>query len=186
MIVYISGGCKNGKSSYAEKIANSLKQKDRPFYYIATMIPCDIEDEERIKRHKIQREKFNFTTIDIKRNINELEKNCDLDGTFLIDSTTALLSNEMFLENGDFVEKSYEKVANDLIYIARKIKNVVLVSDYIFSDSINYDKYTKNYQKGLAFIDKKLAEESDVVIEVCYGNIIFYKGEEKFKDINIC
>lgn len=185
MIVYISGGCKNGKSSYAEKIANALKQKENPLYYIATMIPSDKEDEERIKRHKEQRKEFNFTTIELKRNINEIEKICDLDGTFLIDSTTALLSNEMFLEDGSFIENSYKKVANDLIYIVKKLKNVVIVSDYIFSDSINYDKYTENYKKGLGFIDKVLAKESDILIEVCYGNMIFYKGKEKFKDIKI-
>lgn len=183
MIVYISGGCKNGKSSFAEKIANSLKQKNKPLYYIATMIPSDSEDDERIKKHKKQRQEFNFETLEIKTNIKQIEKLCDCDATFLIDSTTALLSNEMFLKDGTFVKDSYKKVSDDLIYITKKLKNVVLVSDYIFSDSIIYDEYTENYKKGLAFIDKNVAKQSDVLIEVCYGNMIFYKG--KFEDLKL-
>lgn len=190
MIVYISGGCKNGKSSYAEKIANVLKEKDMPFYYIATMDCYDKEDEERIKEHKKQRQIFNFKTIEIKTNIKDLENIANLKGTFLIDSTTALLANEMFLKNEKTVFDVYKKVAKDLVYITKKMKNVVIVSDYIFSDSINYDKYTNNYKKGLAFIDNVFGLKSDVLIEVCYGNLIFYKGreklEEKIKDIGLC
>lgn len=186
MIVYISGGCKNGKSSYAEKIANNLREENKPFYYIATMISSDKEDEERIKRHIYQRKNFNFETVEIYKDIKNIEKVCNLEGTFLIDSTTALLANEMFLNNKQFIPNIYKKVAKDLIYIIKKMKNVVIVSDYIFSDSINYDEYTNQYRKGLAFIDKCCAAESDILIEVCYGNIIFYKGKEKLKDIKLC
>ena len=185
MIVYISGGCKNGKSGYAEKIANALKKEDKPFYYIATMLPYDLEDEERIKRHKEERKNFNFETIEIKRDIKQLEKLCNLEGTFLIDSVTALLSNEMFLPDGSFLENSFKKVSEDLIYIIKKLKNVVIVSDYIFSDSNIYDRYTEQYRKGLAFIDKVCAKESDVLIEVSYGNMIFFKGKDILKELKL-
>lgn len=177
MIVYISGGCKNGKSSFAEQIAYNLKEKENPLYYIATMNPCDKEDNERIKKHIKQRERFNFKTIEINRNIDNLENICDLKGSFLIDSATALLVNEMFLENGDIIENAYLKVAQNLNYILNKMKNVVIVSDYIFSDTIKYDNFTEMYRKGLAFIDKSCAKYADVVIEVSYGNLKFFKGE---------
>ena len=52
MNVFISGGCKNGKSHFAQREAK--RQADacgRPLYYVATMIPADDEDRERIKRH---------------------------------------------------------------------------------------------------------------------------------------
>lgn len=185
MIIYISGGCKNGKSGYAEKIANYLKDDNNKFYYIATMCSSDTEDDERIERHRKEREKFNFKTIEIKKNIKDLENICDLQGTFLIDSVTALLSNEMFLTDGQFLEDAFKKVTDDLIYIIKKLKNVVIVSDYIFSDSIFYDKYTENYRKGLAFIDKACAKECDVLIEICYGNMIAYKGNKVLKEMQL-
>lgn len=38
MSTFISGGCKNGKSYYAQRI---VKAAGTPLYYIATMIPHD-------------------------------------------------------------------------------------------------------------------------------------------------
>lgn len=47
MNVYISGGCKNGKSDFAQaaaiKLANGGKR-----YYVATMVPQDAEDRESV------------------------------------------------------------------------------------------------------------------------------------------
>lgn len=185
MIVYISGGCKNGKSSIAEKIAYALKEDNKPFYYIATMCPSDEEDKRRIIKHRKDREHLFFETIEIQRNIKNLEKVCNLDGTFLIDSVTALLANEMFFENKIFYN-AYKNITYDLLYIISKVKNLVIVSDYIFSDSIKYDDITNKYRKGLAFIDRSCAKKSDVLIEVCYNNIIVHKGKERFEKIKLC
>nr|WP_317357743.1 bifunctional adenosylcobinamide kinase/adenosylcobinamide-phosphate guanylyltransferase [uncultured Tyzzerella sp.] len=185
MIIYVSGGCKNGKSGIAEKIAYTLKENNSPFYYIATMCPTDEEDKKRIEKHKENRKHLFFETIEIQKNIKNLENICNLNGTFLIDSVTALLANEMFLKD-KVVNDAYKKVCDDLLYIICKMKNVVIVSDYIFSDSLKYDNITNQYKKGLAFIDKSCAKKSDILIEVCYNNIILHKGEERFKNLKIC
>lgn len=185
MIIYVSGGCKNGKSGIAEKIAYTLKENSSPFYYIATMCPTDEEDKRRIEKHKKDREHLFFETIEIQKNIKDLENVCNLNGTFLIDSVTALLANEMFLKN-NVIDDAYNKVCDDLLYIICKMKNVVIVSDYIFSDSLKYDNITNQYKKGLAFIDKSCAKKSDILIEVCYNNVILHKGKERFKSLKIC
>ena len=54
MRVLISGGAKNGKSTFAENLIVKLKGEDELFY-LATMIPHDKEDLERIRRHKEER-----------------------------------------------------------------------------------------------------------------------------------
>ena len=52
MNVFISGGCKNGKSMYAQEIARDMaREQGVPMYYLATMIPTDDEDRARIRRH---------------------------------------------------------------------------------------------------------------------------------------
>ena len=44
MNVFISGGCKNGKSHHAQNIAKTMAdEKNLPLYYLATMIPKDEE-----------------------------------------------------------------------------------------------------------------------------------------------
>ena len=58
MNILISGGCKNGKSYYAQKLALSMAQeKSLPLYYLATMIPVDDEDRVRIERHLKERDR---------------------------------------------------------------------------------------------------------------------------------
>jgi hypothetical protein len=60
----------------------------------------------------------------------------------------------------------------------------VIVSDFIYSDAFLYDDFTEAYRRGLAFIDKKVAELSDVVIEVCAGNSIIHKGARLINEID--
>ena len=68
MIVFITGGAKNGKSSFAQDLAVKLSRGGKR-YYIATMIPCDEEDRERIRRHIADRDGLGFETIECGRNI---------------------------------------------------------------------------------------------------------------------
>lgn len=179
MNIFISGGAKNGKSTYAEQFACDMAyEKKRPLYYIATMIPHDSEDEERIARHRRSRAGKGFKTIECSSNISEAISGKR--GVFLIDSVTALLSNEMFLEDGTVIEDAYIKVADDLAKIINEHSNVVFVSDYIYSDAISYGELTDVYKRGLAFIDKTLAYLCDRVIEVSYG---FLDEYEKGKNI---
>ena len=54
MTVFISGGAKCGKSSIAQNIAVKLAAGEG-LYYVATMIPTGVEDDERIRRHLADR-----------------------------------------------------------------------------------------------------------------------------------
>lgn len=183
MNIFISGGCKNGKSYYAQELARDMsREKSLPLYYLATMIPCDEEDRARIRRHLSERDGWGFETVEQGRSI------CDAlcgftvsgskvspEGVFLLDSVTALLSNEMFLPDGTVDESAGERVAAELREFADRTGNTVFVSDYIYSDAQLFDEYTENYRKSLALIDRTLAAVCDQVIEVSYGFKYLYK-----------
>ena len=99
MNIFISGGCKNGKSYYAQKRAKEQAELlQKPLYYIATMIPHDEEDHARIRRHLAEREGWGFETLEQGMGLTALLKrdDVDLDGVFLLDSVTAIMENEMF------------------------------------------------------------------------------------------
>ena len=183
MKVFISGGCKNGKSTYAEKTAVRLSDKEGILYYAATMIPADREDEERIARHRRQREGLGFKTVEIKRDINRLADMCGVNDTVLLDSVTALLANEMFLPEGNIDEEAYKKICAGLSELFLRVKNIVIVSDYIYSDGLAYDRLTEKYRSGLAEIDKFCAKACDTVVEACCGNFIMYKGEGALDEV---
>ena len=174
MSVYISGGCKNGKSYYAQRIAQAM---GTPLYYLATMIPHDEEDRARIRRHIADRDGWGFETIECGTDILSALDMADEKGAFLLDSVTALLSNEMFTETGDFDPDSPKRVADALVEFVHRAPNIVMVSDFIFADAALYSPTVEAYREGLAYIDKRLAKECDHVLEVVNGNVIIHKGD---------
>ncbi len=176
MNVFISGGCKNGKSTYAERIAVSLSQAAKPLYYIATMLPADDEDRVRITLHRQSRAGLGFQTVELGCDIASLTERCVMGGTFLLDSATALLANEMFPRDGAVNTNAHVKIADELLPVMRSVGNMVVVSDYIYSDARIYDEYTEAYRKGLAYIDRQCATYCDAVIEVSYSSLIYHKG----------
>lgn len=178
MIVFITGGAKNGKSSLAQDLALILA-KGSLHYYIATMIPADEEDRERIRKHVADRDGMGFETVECGRNILSCLDRVDKKGTFLLDSATALLLNELFPDPAscEMDIAAANRCGDDLAEFAQKVANIVIVSDYIYSDAARYDEVTEVYRRCLAGIDRKLAKISDTVLEVNAGNITVYKGE---------
>ena len=182
MNVLISGGCKNGKSLYAQKLASELAANG-PLYYIATMIPHDEEDRARIRRHLQERDGWGFETIEQGKNVAALidKEDVDLKGCFLLDSVTAVLENEMFpvaMKEGriEFLgedEDAPERVRRELTAFAAAVKvaggSAVFVSDGIYGDKGGYSPSTEHYRRALADADKALAKVCDRVTEVTYG-----------------
>lgn len=173
--ILITGGSKNGKSFYAQEILLKLADSQDKFY-IATMQPCDQEDEQRIKRHREEREGYGFITLEQPRNVAKCIESFTQDCSVLLDSTTALLSNEMFLQKGEINDFAWKNIVQEILEIGKAAAHVVVVSDYIYSDAQRYDEYTEAYRRNLAAVDKALAKEFDVVCEVSFGGKIFHKG----------
>ena len=186
MNVLISGGCKNGKTSFAERIALRLAES-RPCgrrYYVATMIPYDEEDRRRVALHVAERADLGFGTLEIARAVSSAldrakEEGADpAESTFLVDSTTALLLNEMY--PGDYSAPAdpmaAERCRKGLADLARGAGNAVFVSDYIYSDAVRYDDFTEKYRADLASVDRTLAALCDTVIELSCGLVTVHKG----------
>ena len=86
--------------------------------------------------------------------------------------------NELFDPERDYAldPAAPERCREDLLRFVRGVANVVVVSDYIYSDAQHYDEITETYRRGLADMDRSLAAVSDTVIEVSAGQVIVHKG----------
>lgn len=175
MTVLISGGVKNGKTYHAQRLAKALSGKG-PLYYIATMAPVDREDDERIARHIAEREGWGFETIECPTDIMSCVYRGRPQGVFLLDSTTALLANEMFSKDGSVDHRAAERVAEEIRAFASCVEGLVVVSDSIYSDAQTYSELTQEYRIGLAYIDRALAKSFDNVYEACCGELFCHKG----------
>ena len=174
MKVFFSGGCKNGKSTLAERTVKALAG-DGPLYYIATMIPHDEEDRARIRRHVESRAGMGFITLEQGNDVTRCLERAEKGGAFLLDSVTALLSNEMWSDKG-YDPDAGIRTASDLRELARRAENIVFVSDFLYSDAGRYDEFTQTYRRALALCDRVLARECDTVVEVFSTNPVVYKG----------
>lgn len=173
MKALIGGGCKMGKSTLAQRVA---MLPDAPRYYIATMAPSDGEDLLRIERHRAQRSGLGFQTVECPKRIERLADALPPNASLLVDSTTALLSGEMFMPSGKMDQKAPGRTEAGLLILLRRFENIVFVTDTIDSDGMRYSPSVEAYRQGLARIDQALAALCDVVAEMCVGIPVVYKG----------
>ena len=176
MTIFICGGVRSGKSSLAQSLALQLSQGKH--YYVATMIPTDADDLERIRLHLKDREGMGFETIECGRDILRALTGADRSGTFLLDSVTALYMNELFPPERDYAmdEGAAQRCTEALTVFAESVENAVFVSDFLFSDAQRYDPATETYRRGLGRIHCALAAVCDTVMEVSSGSITIHKG----------
>ena len=173
MKLLISGGCKNGKSSTALRLAAQLA-RGGPAYYVATMLPRDAEDEARIAYHVRRRQGLGLQTIEWGRRIDR----CQLPragATVLVDSVTALVQNELLQADGVF-PAGPTQVAQQLLVFSRQAAHVIFITDYIYSDAGHYNTLTQHYCKCLAQTDRALAAVCDTVAEICGATVTLHKG----------
>ena len=176
MKLFIYGGSGSGKSAYAEKRAANLS-KNR--IYLATMKVFDEEDEERVNKHRNMRRELSFDTVEMPVDISNA-LNSYYDGVVLVECISNLVANEMFKDGKTYSSKDVaEKIIEDINIIFQKAKNIVIVSNNIFEDGIEYDDYTKEYLKALGNINTHLSSFCDEVVEVVVGIPVEIKKYEK-------
>lgn len=179
--IWITGGAGSGKSSLAQELAAALSPNGKR-YYVATMVPRDEEDRRRILKHIEDRRGMGFETIECPSGLTEQivrTVGADLsEGTFLLDSMTALLTNAMFgAEEFNYDPAAAEAVLNDLRELADRAGNLIVVSDGIYSDALLYDEMTEGYRKSLAVIERRAAGYFDTLVECAAGGMILHKGK---------
>lgn len=177
MICLIIGGAKSGKSMYAQNLTKKLQNNSGNMFYVATMNPSGEEDLIRINNHIKDRIGYGFKTIEIQKDLENIFSEIDKNDTLLIDSLTSIVTNEMF-DFETFKNSVHYKIINELKTLGNKALNIVMVSDYVSSDSISYDSYTESFRKELGIVNREIAEYCDVVIECVFNNIIIHKGKD--------
>ncbi len=175
MFIFVVGMTRSGKSAYAEhRLLDLAKLRNSAKIYVATseIHAHDPEMLARVELHKSRRKNMGFTTIERYRDLGELA----LPGNacVLIESLTVWTANEMFTDSA-VNHNAGAKVYSDFLSIHRRVKDIVLVSDDVFSDGAEYDPLTEEYMRILGGLHVKLAAIADEFVEVVAGLHIMYK-----------
>lgn len=129
--------------------------------YVATMKPYDDECLKRIERHRKMRDGKGFRTVECYTDLSEITESAD---TILLECMSNLTANVMFSDNND---NAFEKIIDGILNL--KSENIVIVTNEISSDGIEYDRDTKMYISLLGKINSMLSKRADKVYEVVYG-----------------
>ena len=181
MLVLITGGSGSGKSAYAEDYITKLSKNCRK-YYVATMQVYDAEGQEKVCKHQKMREGKGFLTIeqptDIQDAANKMEKAATIENIALLECMSNLVANEMFKEGQirDW-ELVKENIIGGIEKLSKNVTDLVIVTNNVFEDGINYDETTTNYIRAMGCINQELAKMADKVIEVVVGIPSIVKGK---------
>lgn len=171
MLHVITGGSGSGKSRFAEQQILDLGPARR--IYIATMHPYDEESFARIDRHRAMRAEKQFDTMECYTGLKNLE--LPSDANVLLECMSNLAANEMF-EPGAAGENTVAEIMEGIRHIKEQVANLVVVTNEICSDGIEYDPVTTQYQQYLGQINQQMAAMADKVTEVVYGIPLHMKG----------
>ena len=169
MLKLVYGGSACGKSSYAEDCI--MKFENLPRYYLATMQVFGEEERRKVARHQKLREGKGFTVLEYPQNVGEAAA-CfrGKNAAVLLECMSNLVANEMFQsETQKGAEEVASKVADDVLLLEKAAEALIVVSNSVFEDGMEYSESTMQYIKALGMVNCLLAEHAAEVVEVVAG-----------------
>ncbi len=164
MFAVVSGGSGSGKSAFAESLAMTCEPGGK--IYIATMEPYDEEGKRRVKRHHRMREGKHFQTIECFRHLDRVA--VEPSDTVLLECMSNLVAGEMFHPEGRG-EETAQAVLADVRQLAASCRNLIVVTNDVFGDGIEYAEGSQRYLEILGEINQGLGHAADQVFQVVCG-----------------
>lgn len=162
-IIFVLGGARSGKSSFALKQAGKFKK----VAFAATCQGLDSEMRQRISRHKSDRPK-NWKTFENYADLPGLiRKNGDGFDVMIIDCLTLWVSGLMMKRKSpDYIEKEALKVMAALR--AARCKGII-VSNEVGLGIVPKNKLARSFRDTAGRINQLVAERSDEVFFMVSG-----------------
>ncbi|MDA3902265.1 MAG: bifunctional adenosylcobinamide kinase/adenosylcobinamide-phosphate guanylyltransferase [Desulfuromusa sp.] len=169
-LVYVSGGCRSGKSNYAQQLAETLPGKR---VYLATCPLIDAEMEQRIALHQQQRADREWETIEAPLDLaGAVEQAHDFD-VLLIDCLTLWINNLLYEaeKKEDYLtEQMISKQCMELVDICRKRnQTIIFVTNELGMGLVPVDSVSRRYRDCLGRCNQTLAKLSDEAIFMVSG-----------------
>ncbi len=174
-IVLVTGGCRSGKSRYAQQLAESLPGRRA---YVAT---CPVQDDEmrrRVDAHRRDRAGRGWETIEEPLHLNTTLRDADHD-VLLVDCLTLWVSNLMLRgeqTGADVDELDIETHAKELMNLCRgRGGTVVMVTNEVGMGIVPDNALARRYRDLVGRLNQTVAREADDVTLVACGLPIHLK-----------
>ena len=170
-MILVCGENSSGKSFFAEKLVSRTCGKR---YYIATLQPAREYDDLRIEKHRRQREKLDFETLELPFGFENAE--FEEGSVILLEDASNLLGNLIFGKKQGIV-RALEEIES----LKHRCKTLFIVSISDLSGD-GYEGETLDYVNQMNSMNSILEERCDAVIKMEKGNAVIKKGEKLLYD----
>ncbi|MBS2968707.1 bifunctional adenosylcobinamide kinase/adenosylcobinamide-phosphate guanylyltransferase [Metabacillus sp. KIGAM252] len=179
MLIFISGGVRSGKSSFAERFAEEAAAGTGKLNYIAAGRASDKEMEHRIAMHQLKRNdsQKSWQTFEKQRNLHELAPHFSRNDILVLDCLTTWLNNEMFAP--DPPEDPVIHMMMGIRMLRQSCGMLITVSNELSYDAHLYEESVLDYIKGLGRLHQAAVKEADAAYLVENGLAILKKGGQQ-------
>lgn len=161
MIYLITGGQRSGKSSYAQEFALSLT--DSPVY-VATARVLDEDFEQRVERHKQDRDE-RWSTMEVEKKLSNL----DLEGEVaVIDCITLWLTN-FFMDTDQDLDRSLKLAKKELEKLLRQDAMFILITNEIGMGTHAPTESGRKFTDLQGWMNQHVAQKADKVTLMVSG-----------------
>ena len=169
-LIYISGGCRSGKSAYAQSLAENTPGRR---VYLATCPPIDTEMEQRIALHQQQRTNKEWKTIEAPLDLAGAVTQAQDFDVLLIDCLTLWVNNLLYeAEQGGspVTEQTISKQCTELVTVCRKSKQtIIFVSNELGMGLVPADSVSRRYRDCLGRCNQTIAKLADEAVFMVSG-----------------
>ena len=171
-IIFVIGGCRSGKSTYALQTAEKVPAERKIF--IATCVPQDNEMKQRVARHQKERSQ-NWVTVEEPLHLPEaILENSPKADVMLVDCLTLWVSN-LLMETDD--EEKLEEAISQLIDTLEKATcPIVLVSNEVGTGIVPENRLARQYRDIIGLANQAVAKTAGKVIWMVAGIPVTVKG----------
>ena len=164
-IVFVIGGCRSGKSSYAMQAAEKIPAEQK--IYIATCVPQDDEMKRRVARHQKERNQ-NWVTVEAPLDLADaILQNSRRKNVVLIDCLTLWMSN-LLIETGD--ENKIKKTISQLIDALERAEcPIILVSNEVGTGIVPENRLARQFRDIAGWLNQAVARCANRVVWMVAG-----------------
>ncbi|MCP4628602.1 MAG: bifunctional adenosylcobinamide kinase/adenosylcobinamide-phosphate guanylyltransferase [bacterium] len=171
--IFVLGGCRSGKSSYALETAHKFCGDNKVF--IATCIPHDDEMKQRVARHRQERSQAweaIEAPIRLAEAITESSRRAD---AMIVDCLTLWVSN--LLMDSDDPDKIEMQIPRLTDAITKTNCPIVLVSNEVGQGIVPENKLARQFRDLVGYVNQAVAGCADEVIWTVAGIPVRIKGK---------
>ena len=171
-VSFVLGGCKSGKSDYAQNMVLHSEEPDKVF--VATCAPQDEEMQLRVERHQSKRGP-QWRTVEAQLDLpGTIHVQTDKDSVLLVDCLGMWVAN---LLGQGLEEAECHRRYTSLVQVLGEAEGPIwLVSNEVGCGIVPEDALSRSFRDLLGLLNQRVAAVSDRVVWMVAGLPLGVKG----------